>query len=567
MEKIWLGHYPKGVPSEINPDAYASLVDLFDRSCRVFSDKPAFANRGTVMTYSDLSVAANQLAAFLQKKWGCQRGERIAIMMPNLLQYPVAIFAAFIAGLTVVNVNPLYTSYELEHQLKDAGVTHMIVLSNFADTLAKIIDKTAIKNVMITDVGDLYPFFKRVIVNAVVKYVKKMVPVFNIPHAISWRAAMIAGKNKTPDPVHLTGEDIAFLQYTGGTTGVAKGAILTHRNMVANLEQASAWLHPFLLEGDGIIITALPLYHIFSLTANCLTFLKNGALNVLITNPRDIKGFIKEMSSYRFTVMTGVNTLFAALLNQPAFAKLDFSAFVLALGGGMAVQRVVAERFREVTGHPLLEAYGLTETSPAVTINPLNMTTFNGSIGLPVSSTEISIRNEMNEELGIGEIGELCVKGPQVMAGYWQQPEETAGVMTADGYLRTGDLAYIDAQGFIYLKERKKDMILVSGFNVYPNEVEEVIAQHPGVLEVAVIGVPNGASGEMVKAVVVKKDPALTAADLTHYCRDYLTGYKVPKVIEFQKELPKSNVGKILRKALREESLLREKVVSRGSKL
>ncbi len=552
MEKIWLKSYPAGVPAEINPDAYSSLADLFDKTCRKYSEKQAFANMGTVMTYGEIDQAANSFAAFLQKKLYCQKGDRIAVMMPNLLQYPVSVFGAFIAGMTVVNVNPLYTARELEHQLRDSGATVIVVLANFAHVLQEVVKNTQIKHVIVTEIGDLYPPVKRFIVNAAVKYIKKMVPAWNIPGAIKFTKAMQLGRSKNPDHVPLTGQDAAFLQYTGGTTGISKGAVLTHRNMIANVEQASAWIHPFLNEGEEIIITALPLYHIFSLTANCLVFLKNGSLNILVTNPRDIKGFVKEMGHYKFTAITGVNTLFNALLNNADFTKLDFSQFKLALGGGMAVQRAVAERWIGITGKPLLEAYGLTETSPAVTINPLNMKTFNGSIGLPVSSTEISIRDDAGKELSIGEVGELCVRGPQVMQGYWNRPDETQKVMMKDGFLRTGDVACIDEQGFVYLKERKKDMILVSGFNVYPNEIEDVIAKHPGVLEVAVIGIPNENSGEVVKAFVVKKDPMLQADDVIHFCREYLTGYKIPKSVEFRRELPKSNVGKILRRELRQ---------------
>lgn len=552
MEKIWLKSYPADVPAEINPDAYKSLADLFDKTCRKYSEKPAFANMGTVMTYGELDQAANHFAAYLQKKLHCQKGDRLAIMIPNLLQYPVAVFGAFVAGMTVVNVNPLYTARELEHQLRDSGATVIVVLANFAHVLQEIVKNTQVKHVIVTEIGDMYPPVKRVIVNAAVKYIKKMVPNWNIPGAIKFTTVMKLGRKKNPDPVPLTGQDAAFLQYTGGTTGIAKGAILTHRNMVANVEQASAWIHPFLDEGAETIITALPLYHIFSLTANCLVFLKNGSLNVLITNPRDIKGFVKELSHYQFTALTGVNTLFNALLHNDDFSKLNFSKFKLALGGGMAVQRAVAERWIGITGKPLLEAYGLTETSPAVTINPLDMKIFNGSIGLPVPSTEISIRDDAGNELPIGEIGELCVRGPQVMQGYWHRPDETQKVMMSDGFLRTGDVACFDEKGFIYLKERKKDMILVSGFNVYPNEIEDVIAKHPGVLEVAVVGVPNENSGEVVKAFIVKKDPMLQADDIIHFCREYLTGYKVPKMIEFRRELPKSNVGKILRRELRQ---------------
>lgn len=551
MEKIWLKNYPAGIPSEINPDKYSSLAELFDEACHTFGNRPAFSNMGTTLTYAEVNCAANQFAAFLQKRLHCQKGDRLAIVMPNLLQYPVAMFGAFIAGMTVVNFNPLYTAAELEHQLRDSGATTVIILANFAHTLQSIIHNTQVKNVIVTEIGDLYSPVKRVLVNWAVRYLKKMVPSWKIAGAISFHEAMKIGRNKTPDQVKLTGQDAAFLQYTGGTTGVAKGAVLTQRNMVANVEQASAWIGPFLVPGKEIIITALPLYHIFSLTANCLIFIKDGAHNILITNPRDMKGFVKEMSRYPFTAITGVNTLFNALLNNPDFIKLDFSHFKLAFGGGMAVQRAVAEHWQKVTGKPLLEAYGLTETSPAVTINPLNMTAYNGSIGLPVPSTEISLRDDAGNEVPLGKTGELCVRGPQVMQGYWHRPDETQKVMMADGFLRTGDLAVIDEEGFIFLKERKKDMILVSGFNVYPNEVEDVIARHPGVLEVAVVGVPSESSGEVVKAFIVKKDMLLQSDEIIAFCRQYLTGYKIPKSVEFRTSLPKSNVGKILRRELK----------------
>ncbi len=551
MEKIWLKNYPAGVPAEINPDIHPSLIDLFTQSCEKYANKPAFANLGSVMTYAEIDAAARHFAAYLQQRLGCKKGQRIAIMMPNLIQYPVAMLGAFFAGMVVVNINPLYTARELEHQLRDAGATCIVVLANFAHVLQEVVPKVPLKHVIVTEVGDMFPWWKAAIVNSVVKYVKKMVPAWSIPSAIPFSHVMQEGKTLTLRPVELTGQDIAFLQYTGGTTGIAKGAVLTHRNMVANVEQALSWVSPIVKPGKEIIITALPLYHIFSLTANCLMFMNLGALNVLITNPRDIKGFIKELKKYKFTAITGVNTLFNALLNQPAFAKLDFSHLRLTLGGGMAVQQAVAERWKKVTGRPLLEAYGLTETSPAVTINPLDLSEYNGSIGLPVPSTEISLRDDEGREVPMGEVGELCVCGPQVMREYWERPDETANVFCDDGFLRTGDLATIDNRGFVYLKERKKDMILVSGFNVYPNEVEDVIAKMPGVREVAVIGVPHDGSGEVVKAVIVKKDPALTAAEVTHFCREQLTPYKVPKIIEFREELPKSNVGKILRRELR----------------
>ncbi|MBY0544436.1 MAG: AMP-binding protein, partial [Gammaproteobacteria bacterium] len=552
MEKIWLKSYPAGVPAEINPDRYTSLSALFEDACAQFGDRPAFTNRHATLTYNELRSRAYEFAGFLQKQLHCETADRIAIIMPNLLQYPVVMLGAFTAGMTVVNVNPLYTGREMAHQLRDSGATVVVILANFAHILQEILPETAVKHVIVTEVGDLYSTLERFVVNSAVKYLKRMVPAWDISDAYTFTQAMEIGASHLPNPVILRGDDVAFLQYTGGTTGIAKGAVLTHRNMVANLEQASAWVGPFLTSGKEIIITALPLYHIFSLTANCWTFIKYGAQNVLITNPRDIRGFVKELSHYQFTAITGVNTLFNAMLNNRNFAALDFTHLKLALGGGMAVQRNVAQRWFAVTGKPLLEAYGLTETSPAVSINPLNMNAFNGSIGLPVPSTEISLRDDDGNEVSFGEMGELCVRGPQVMRGYWNQPEETKKVMMPDGFLRTGDVASMDELGFLYLKERKKDMILVSGFNVYPNEVEDVIAQHPGVLEVAVVGVPHPSSGESVKAFIVKKDPDLQAADIIHFCHQYLTGYKVPKSIEFCDELPKNNVGKILRRKLRE---------------
>jgi long-chain acyl-CoA synthetase len=551
MEKIWLKNYPVGVPAEINPDRYPALTDMFVQACQKYANKPAFVNLGTALTYAETYAAAQHFAAYLQQKLGCRKGERIALMMPNLIQYPVAMLGAFFAGMVVVNVNPLYTARELEHQLRDAGATCIVVLANFASVLQDVVPKIPLKHVIVTEVGDMFPWWKAAIVNAVVKHVKKMVPAWSIPGAIPFRQVIAEGKHLTLQPVGLTGQDIAFLQYTGGTTGVAKGAVLTHRNMVANVEQALSWVAPLMKGRDEIIVTALPLYHIFSLTANCLMFFNVGAMNILITNPRDIQGFIKELGKYQFTAITGVNTLFNALLNNPAFAALDFSHLHLTLGGGMAVQQAVAERWKKITGKPLLEAYGLTETSPAVTINPLDLPEYNGSIGLPISSTEVSFRDEAGNEVPFGEVGELCVRGPQVMREYWQRPDETANVFCADGFLRTGDLATIDTRGFVYLKERKKDMILVSGFNVYPNEIEDVIAKLPGVLEVAVVGVPSANSGETVKAVIVKKDPALTEADVKNYCHEQLTPYKIPKIIEFRDALPKSNVGKILRRELR----------------
>lgn len=554
--KIWLQSYQVGVPAEINPEAYSSIVDIFLRSCNKFKDKIAYTNLGSHLTYQDLAKKCRDFAAYCQQTLKLTKGSRLAIMLPNSLQYPIAMFGALQAGLTVVNVNPLYTARELAHQLKDCGATTIVAMENFAHVLQEALPSTDIKHVFVTQLGDLFHFPKSLIANFLVKHIKKMVPKWTIPNTISFTGALIQGSQLPFETVDITGQDLAYLQYTGGTTGIAKGAELTHRNMVANLEQASAWIKPVLDDGNEIIITALPLYHIFSLTANCLTFMKEGAQNVLITNPRDIPRFVAELAKVRFTAITGVNTLFNALLNYPKFSKLDFSGLHLALGGGMAVQKVVAEKWKKVTGKPLLEAYGLTETSPAVTINPMNLTDFNDSIGLPVSSTNVMLRNEEGNEVPLGKAGELCVKGPQVMRGYWNNPEETRKVFTADGWLLTGDIAVMNEKGFLSIVDRKKDMILVSGFNVYPNEVEDVIAACPGVLEVAVVGVPDEHSTEVVKAYVVKKDPNITAEDIIAYSKLELTGYKIPKYIEFRKDLPKTNVGKILRRALRDEAVL-----------
>jgi long-chain acyl-CoA synthetase len=552
VEKIWLKSYPPGVPAEIDVNEFRSLGDLFDRSVKRFADKTAYICMGKGVTYAELDALSARFGAFLQGELGLPRGARVALMMPNVLQYPIAMFGALRAGYTIVNVNPLYTARELGHQLKDSGAEAIVILENFAHTLEQVRALVPIKHVIVTSLGEMLGFPKGAIVNFVVRRVRKLVPAWTLDGHLSFGDALARGAAHTLQPVEVGHDDAAFLQYTGGTTGVAKGAVLTHRNIIANLQQAHAWISPVVTEGREIIITALPLYHIFSLTANCLTFIKIGASNVLIPNPRDIPGFIKELSRHRFTVITGVNTLFNALLNNPEFAKLDFSSLRVALGGGMAVQQAVAEKWKQITGVALVEAYGLTETSPAVTINPLDLTAFNHSIGLPVSSTEVSVRDDDGIEQPVGQRGELCVRGPQVTPGYWNRPEETRRVFTADGFLRTGDIAVIDENGFITLVDRKKDMILVSGFNVYPNEVEDVVASHPGVLEVAAIGVPDERSGEAVKVFVVRKDPALTAEALIAHCRENLTGYKVPHRVEFRDELPKSNVGKILRRELRE---------------
>ncbi len=551
MEKIWLKEYPPGVPAEIDLNEFASLKDILEKSCRRFADLPAYSNMGVTLRYRDIDRLSRDFGAFLQGL-GLGKSERVALMMPNVLQYPVALFGALRAGLTVVNVNPLYTARELEHQLIDSGASAIVIVENFAHTLQEVLGKTPVKTVVMTQLGDLFPFPKRPLINFVVRHVKKLVPAWTIPGAIPFRQALRAGAGRALADVPLNHDDLAFLQYTGGTTGVAKGAMLTHGNMVANLQQASAWLSPFSRPAEETVITALPLYHIFSLTANCLTFMKVGGHNILITNPRDLPGFVKELGKIRFTIMTGVNTLFNALLHTPGFDRLDFGALKISLGGGMAVQRAVAENWRRATGTPLIEAYGLTETAPAACINPLTLTDYNGSIGLPIPSTELSIRDDEDRELGIGEAGEICIRGPQVMRGYWNRPEETAKVMTPDGFLRTGDIGVVDEKGYTRIVDRKKDMILVSGFNVYPNEIEDVVALHPGVLEIAAVGVSDEKSGEAVKIVVVRKDPGLTAEALIEHCRQHLTAYKVPRQVEFRKELPKSNVGKILRRLLRE---------------
>ena len=552
MEKIWLKHYPSTVPAEIDVNEFRSIGDLFLKSAKQYASRDAYVNMGKAITYAELEKLSANFGAYCQSVLKLPRGARIALMMPNLLQYPICLYGALRAGYTIVNCNPLYTERELEHQLKDSGAEAIVIVENFASVLEKVVARTPVKHVIVTQLGDMLDFPKRMIVNLVVKHVKKMVPAWSINNAVELRDALIEGGRHPLQPVEVTHEDIAFLQYTGGTTGVSKGAMLTHRNIIANLQQSHAWIRPFLRDHE-LIVTALPLYHIFALTANCLTFLKIGATNLLITNPRDIPGFVKEISKYRFTTITGVNTLFNAMINDPEFARIDLSELRLTLGGGMAVQRAVAERWKEITGVTLLEAYGLTETSPAATINPVDLEAYNGSIGLPISSTEVSIRDDDGKELGIGEAGELCIRGPQVMKGYWNRPEETAKVMTPDGFLRTGDVAAIDANGFVKIVDRKKDMILVSGFNVYPNEIEDVLALHPGVLESAAVGVPDPKTGEAVKIYVVKKDPTLTEDSLIEHCRANLTAYKVPRHIAFRNELPKTNVGKILRRQLRDE--------------
>lgn len=554
MDKVWLKNYQPGVPAEIDINQFQSVSEVFARSVERFRDRPAMANMGKVYTYGELDALTVRFASFLQNTLKLPMGARVAVMMPNLLQYPVAVFAILRAGYTVVNVNPLYTPRELEHQLNDAGVDTIVILENFANVLQQVIARTAVKHVVLTRIGDLLGAPKSWLVNFAVKHVKKMVPAWKLPVApVLFNDALKAGAAQPLKPVSIGHDDVAFLQYTGGTTGVAKGAMLLHRNIVANMLQAGGWVKPAVREGQEVIVTALPLYHIFSLTANLMVFTEIGALNILITNPRDIPGFIKEIKQYPVTAMTGVNTLFNALLNHPDFASVDFSTWRLALGGGMAVQKAVADKWKAVTGVPLIEAYGLTETSPAACMNPLDLTEYNGTIGVPIPSTEIQIRDSQGHEVAYGESGELCIRGPQVMKGYWRRPDETAKVIDEQGFLATGDMAMMTPEGFVKLVDRKKDMILVSGFNVYPNEVEDVVASHPGVLEVACVGVADEKSGEVVKVFVVRKDPALTEKDILAHCKANLTGYKVPKFVEFRDELPKTNVGKILRRALRDE--------------
>ena len=551
MEKIWLKSYPPGVPAEIDIDHIPSLVALFEEACQKYSGQTAYVSMGKTLSYGELERETRAFAGWLQAL-GLKKGDRVALMMPNLLQYPVALFGTLRAGCVVVNCNPLYTPRELEHQLKDSGAVAIVIVENFANTLQQVIARTAIKHVVVTPLGEMLGGLKGSLVNFVVRHIKKMVPAWSLPGAIRFKAALAAGERHGWQRVELNQSDVAFLQYTGGTTGVSKGAMLTHANIAANVTQAYNWIKPVVREGEEFIITALPLYHIFALTANCLVFLMIGARNLLIANPRDIPNFIKEWGKYPISVVTGVNTLFNALLNHPDFAKLDFSTMRVTLGGGMAVQGPVADKWLAVTGVPLLQAYGLTETSPAATINPLDMRQFNGAIGLPISSTEISIRDDIGSEVPQGQVGEICIRGPQVMKGYWQRPDETAHVFYPDGFLRTGDMGYVNKEGFVFLVDRKKDMILVSGFNVYPNEVEEAVASHPGVIDVAAIGVPDDHSGEAVKIFVVRKDPMLNEAMLIAHCRALLTGYKVPKQVEFRDDLPRTNVGKILRRALKE---------------
>ncbi|MFP1721407.1 long-chain-fatty-acid--CoA ligase FadD [Lonsdalea quercina] len=554
MEKIWLARYPTDVPAEIEPDRYSSLMELFENSMARNADRPAFINMGETMTFRQLEQRSRAFAAYLQHQLKLKKGDRVALMMPNLLQYPIALFGILRAGMVVVNINPLYTPRELEHQLNDSGASAMVIVSNFAHTLEKVVFNTPVKHVILTRMGDQLSAAKGTLVNFVVKYIKRLVPKYHLPDAISFRSVLQQGKQMPYVRPELDRGDLAFLQYTGGTSGVSKGAMLTHRNLLANLTQIRAAYGSLLHEGNDLVVTALPLYHIFALLVNCLLFIEMGGQNLLITNPRDIPGMVKELARHPFTVISGVNTLFNALLNNDDFHRLNFSTLRLSVGGGASVQKAVAERWEALTGNHLLEGYGLTESSPLVTGNPYDMQQYTGSVGLPIPSTEVRIVDEKANDVALGEAGELWVRGPQVMKGYWNQPEETAAVLK-DGWLATGDIVTSDEQGFLRIVDRKKDMILVSGFNVYPNEIEDVIVRHPDVMEAAAVGVPSEISGEAVKVFVVRRPgSALETEALIAHCRRYLTGYKVPRQFEFRDELPKSNVGKILRRELRDQT-------------
>ena len=552
-ERVWLESYTEGTPHEINPDAYPSLAAIIDEAIARFPDRPAFENMGVRITFAELDRLARDFAGYLTSEAGLARGDRVALMMPNLLQYPVALVGALRAGLVVVNTNPLYTARELRHQLADSGARAIVVLENFGHVLEECIDDTEVKHVVVTGLGDMLGFPKSALVNFVVRHVKKLVPPFRIDGAVRWKDALASGRGAAAGSADLNGDDLAFLQYTGGTTGVSKGAMLTHRNMIASVLQADGFLRPFAREGEEVVITALPLYHIFALAVNGLLYMRFGGLNVLITNPRDMPGFVKTLKGVRFTVITGVNTLFNGLMNTAGFSELDFSPLRISVGGGMAVQSAVAERWKAMTGVALLEGYGLTETAPCACMNPLHLQDYTGTVGVPMSSTECRVVDEAGNALPVDTPGELCIRGPQVMRGYWNRQEETAAAIDEEGWFRSGDIAEMDARGFFRIVDRKKDMILVSGFNVYPNEVEEVVSQHPEVLEVGAIGVHDETSGEAVKIVVVKRSPGLTEESLREYCQEHLTGYKRPRHIEFAQELPKTNVGKILRRELREQ--------------
>ena len=554
MERIWLKSYPEGVPADINPTAYASLGDFFAASVDRHRDRAAYVSMKRMMTYGELDRLSRAFAKYLQEVAGLPRGARVALMMPNLLQYPVALFGALRAGYTVVNCNPLYSPRELHHQLADSGAEAIVVLENFAQTLQKAIDGTNVREVIVTGAGDLLGALRGPIANFVVRRFRRAVPPWSLPNAVRFLRALALGRGRKAELPKIEPEDLAFLQYTGGTTGVPKAAMLTHRNMIANLQQVAAWIAPVVGPGGETFVTALPLYHVFALTVNCFVPMMIGANNLLIADPRDIKGFVKALAETPFTVISGVNTLFNALLNDPDFLRLDFTRLHVSVAGGMAVQRAVAERWKHVTGKPLVEGYGLTETAPIATVNLLTIEDYTGAIGLPMPSTEIAIRDMEGRDAPFGQPGELCIKGPQVMAGYWNKPEETANVMTEDGYLRTGDIARIDERGCLYIVDRKKDMILVSGFNVYPNEIEDVVMSHPGVHEVGAVGVPDSKSGEAVKIVVVRKDAGVTDAEIIAHCRERLTGYKTPRHVEFRDTLPRSPIGKILRRELKEKA-------------
>ncbi len=552
MEKIWLKSYPEGVPEELPPPPYRSVREMIENAFETHPDRPSFTNMGTTLTYRQIDTLSMQFACYLQQSLGLVRGERVAIMLPNILQYPVVMTGIFRAGLVVVNVNPLYTARELEHQLSDSGAKCIVVLENFAHVLAEVIDKSAIEHVVTTGIGDLLNFPKGLITNLVLRYVRRSVPSFSLPGSVVFKKALNIGSGEELTPVELGFADIAFLQYTGGTTGVSKGAMLSHRNMVCNVQQSIVWQGDAYAEFDSIIaITALPLYHIFSLQGNCLTVMAQGGLNVLITNPRDFEAFVEEIAKYRFNLFTGVNTLFAALMNTPGFSDVDFSALRICIGGGMAVQPAVAKEWLEVTNNTILQGYGLTETSPGAIVNPIT-SEFTGAIGLPLPSTDVTIRDDDGNVLAVGDIGEICIKGPQVMDGYWQRPEETEKVMLPGGWLRTGDIGRMADDGYVFIEDRKKDMILVSGFNVYPNEVENIVVEMDGILEAAAIGVPDERSGETVKVYAVRKHDGVSEQDVIDYCRKNLTKYKCPKTVEFRDDLPKTNVGKILRRALRD---------------
>lgn len=559
-QKAWIQSYPPGVPEDIDMEQFASIRDILEHSCEQFSDKVAFSHMGTRITFRQLEALTRDFAAYLQSLPGLKKGDRVALMMPNTLQYPIAMLAVLRAGFVSVNVNPLYTPTELQHQLRDSGAKVIVIVENFAHTLQRVFQQTQVEHVIINSLGEMHGFFKRVLLNFVVRRIKKLVPNYSLPGVIRFRKALSLGRKQELKSVIIHRDDLAFLQYTGGTTGVAKGAILTHGNIIANLQQACAWLGQDIEPGGEIVITALPMYHIFSLTANILVFLKMGGHCLLITDPRDMKGFVKVLSNVPFTALTGVNTLFNGLLNAPGFEKVDFSHVKLVLGGGAAIEPAVAQKWKKVTGTRLSEAYGLTECSPAVCINPLHEE-YNGSIGLPVPSTEVSIRDDQFNELPVGQEGELCVRGPQVMRGYWNKPRETAEVLTQDGWLKTGDIAYMNDKGYFYITDRKKDMILVSGFNVYPKEIEAVASSHPGVFESAAIGLADSKTGEAVKLFVVRKDPELTADAMLEYCRRHLTAYKIPRQVEFMDELPKSPVGKVLRRELRDMEKSKTKLV------